>query len=448
MDRPPPTLRVVLTRSAPLVLLLLMVPAPVAAHGLGGRSDLPLPLSYVLVGAGTLVVGTFLFLAVMWTEPRLQGGPRFRRLVGRSTMSGGERVGRSIAVAALAVVVLGAVVPAGDGVTLATVLVWVVWWVGVPTAAALAGNLHRFVNPWWWVDRRHRADGPGRRWGVWPAVAAFWLVVWLELVWPLVDPLVALDTTRLLGIAAIAFSGYLVWAATVGVPHALADPFAVFGRALSGIAPLGALRGEGGYRGWLKALPVLPRWPGMATFMVLAVGTVVYDGVSSTPWWRETFPAWDEWWFATIALAVVPAAFGGLYRLASWVAARRTELTTTEVARSFAHTLAPIALAWFVSHYVTLLLFEGQLLPSAIADPFARSGGADTGGIAYWVSPATVWWVQAAITVVGHMLAVLLAHDRALAVLGSEEDAVAGQYAMLVLMVALTGFALAVLAAA
>jgi hypothetical protein len=121
-----------------------------------------------------------------------------------------------------------------------------------------------------------------------------------------------------------------------------------------------------------------------------------------------------------------------------------------EVARSFAHTLVPIALAYAVAHYITLILFEGQLMIASISDPLGRGwnlfGTAGYQANFTWLSPTSVWWIQASALVGGHVIGVALAHDRALAVFEGER-AVRSQYAMLTLMVALTFGGLSILAA-
>ena len=50
----------------------LAVPGVALAHGVGGRADLPVPISYFAVAAGIVLVLTFVMLSSMWTEPRLQ----------------------------------------------------------------------------------------------------------------------------------------------------------------------------------------------------------------------------------------------------------------------------------------------------------------------------------------------------------------------------------------
>ena len=182
------------------------------------------------------------------------------------------------------------------------------------------------------------------------------------------------------------------------------------------------------------------------------LGTVTYDGMSGTEWWRQLFPERvNDQLFGTLALLGVVAAIGLAYLIASWAAARLTEseLTSIAVAQSFAHTLVPIALGYAVAHYVTLVLFEGQLLIHAASDPFGM--GWDLFGTAEWrvsfwswLSPTVVWYVQVAAIVGGHVTGVVLAHDRALAVF-SEERAARSQYAMLVLMIGLTSLGLLIL---
>jgi hypothetical protein len=117
------------------------------------------------------------------------------------------------------------------------------------------------------------------------------------------------------------------------------------------------------------------------------------------------------------------------------------------VAQRFAHTLVPIGLAYAVSHYLTLILFEGQQVIAAISDPFGL--GWDLFGTAgyrveFFIRSSTpIWLVQVAFIVGGHLVGVVLAHDRSLQDFG--RDAARSQYAMLVLMIALTSLGLVIL---
>lgn len=430
--------------------------SPAAAHGIGGRADLPVPLGYFLIGAGIVLVLSFLALAVLWKTPRLQGG-----LVERSI---GATVGRQVStvVSALGVVILLVVVVAGlfgvqNGTrNIAPVMVWVVFWLLVPFAGALLGNVYTDLNPWRRLSTLFMAGGEERsdllsRWGVFPASVAFFAFTWLELVWP--DS----SSPRTLAVAALVYTLYvLAMAAWVGPATGLqvGEAFTTYNRLLSAVAPFGRRRdGRIVWRGWLRALTVVPRWRGLTVFVVLMIGTVSYDGLSGTSWWRDLLgSASGEIWAETLGMLVISGLIGVAYWGASWAAvvlAGGSGRRAGTVAASFAHTLVPIALAYAVAHYFTLVLFEGQLLLATISDPFGQGWdlfGTAGRDIEYWLSVEAVWYVQLVIILAGHVAGVVLAHDRAL-VEFSEKTAVRSQYAMLVLMVLLTSLGLTILAA-
>jgi hypothetical protein len=57
-----------------LAATILTTARPAAAHGLGGRSDLPLPVWMFAYGAAGALVVSFAALAVLWPTARLEGG--------------------------------------------------------------------------------------------------------------------------------------------------------------------------------------------------------------------------------------------------------------------------------------------------------------------------------------------------------------------------------------
>jgi hypothetical protein len=123
-----------------------------------------------------------------------------------------------------------------------------------------------------------------------------------------------------------------------------------------------------------------------------------------------------------------------------------------ELSRQFAHALIPIAAAYVVAHYFSLLAYNGQDLWRLASDPLGKGsdlfGGADSRIDYGVVSATTIWYVQVAALVVGHVAALVLAHDRALVVYGSSRRATRSQIVMLVLMVCFTCLGLWLLSAA
>jgi hypothetical protein len=122
-----------------------------------------------------------------------------------------------------------------------------------------------------------------------------------------------------------------------------------------------------------------------------------------------------------------------------------------ELARLFAHSLIPIALAYVVAHYFSLLAYQGQAMASLASDPLGNGSdifGSASATIDYNVITATgIWYVQVAALVLGHAAGLTLAHDRALTVYRRVRDATRSQYWMLAVMVGFTSLGLWLLSA-
>ncbi len=144
---------------------------------------------------------------------------------------------------------------------------------------------------------------------------------------------------------------------------------------------------------------------------------------------------------------VVGMAFAGCARAADAVAGH----VTPGVVAAFATSLVPVAGGYVVAHYYSLLAFEGQNALIRLSDPLARDWNllGLTGATAEpaVISPSLVVWVQVLAVVTGHVLGVVLAHDRAVR-LFPRTRAVAGQLPLLVLMLVYTGAGLLLLFAA
>lgn len=426
------------------------------AHGIGGRADLPIPITVLIAGASVVLLITFVALGALWTTPRLQDGPRYDQP--RASLPNRNILG-ALGVLALGLVIGQVVMPLVGAErevvrpTIAPVMVWVVFWLVVPFAGAVIGNWYTDLNPWRALSR-WSGIGRGERaglldsMGLWPASGLFIAFAWLELVSPRSgDP-------TMLGVAALIYTlGLLAAVALVGRETGLAvfDFFTPYNRLISAISPLGRdASGRLVWRGWLRSLTVIPEWPGLWVFVSVMIGTVTYDGAAGTGWFRTiTGGIGNSQIGSTFLLVATVNVVALAYYMACAAAARLDpgRWTTREVAQRFAHTLVPIGLAYAVSHYFTLIIFEGQQIVAAISDPFGL--GWDLFGTAdyrvnFFIRTSTpIWLAQVAFIVGGHLVGVVLAHDRSLRDFG--RGAVRSQYAMLVLMIALTSLGLLIL---
>jgi hypothetical protein len=176
----------------------------------------------------------------------------------------------------------------------------------------------------------------------------------------------------------------------------------------------------------------------------------------------------SEWGFdeaqllATAMLVVFPLAFVAAFCLTSWAMVRLTERWTsdrTDVARragvreaacAFVLTLVPIAIAYHLAHFFSLLMTAGQFIVPLASDPFGFGwnlfGTADYKVDLGIVSPYVYWYSAVALIVIGHVIAVFLAHVTALRHYGTRRRALVSQIPMVTVMVAYTMLSLWILA--
>jgi hypothetical protein len=119
------------------------------------------------------------------------------------------------------------------------------------------------------------------------------------------------------------------------------------------------------------------------------------------------------------------------------------------LARRFVFSLLPISIAYHIAHYFSYLFNGGQLIIPLLSDPFGF--GWDLLGTTSYkpdiglVGPILQWYVAVAAIIVGHVIAVYVAHLIALATFGDRRVALRSQLAILILMVGYTMLSLWIL---
>jgi hypothetical protein len=451
---------------------------PPIAHGLVGREDLPIPAWLFGWGAAVVLVLSFVALAVLWPRPRLEHAEERRRLALPAWLE--------VPLGLLGIALFALVVYAGfageqvDTANIAPTFIYVAFWVGLLPLQVLFGDVFAALNPWravgraaGWVARRVAGDAlpapmayPARL-GRWPAALGILAFAWLELV----------STNRgdpsTLAVLALLYAAIqLVGMSLYGVRQweRNGDAFAVYFGLFAMLSPLRWERGQLFTRPPLAGVTRLDPVPGTVALLCTMIGTTTFDGFSAGPVWSDLAPdvteVFTDLGFGqatalqlafTLALLVVVGLIALLYRLGA--AGMRTvapDRTTGELARRFVHSLTPIALAYAVAHYFSLLAYQGQALGFLVSNPLGRALTPGDGGIFgtaewgidyTWVGSRTIWYVQVGALVVGHVAGLILAHDRALVVFDRAREATRSQYWMLVVMVGFTSLGLWLLSA-
>ena len=431
----------------------------VLAHGVGGRADLPVPLSLALPGAGLAVAVSFLALVVLWRRPRLQGDAAGRplpqpvqRLVDGPALL---RVARAVVLAlTLLVVAVALFGPLTANDNLAPYALYVTLWVGLIPASLLLGPVWAYVNP---LRTLHAAvaglTGPAPAadrlpaLGYWPAAVALLCFVELELVLP------GRAEPRTVGVFLVLYGvAQLVGALWFGAGwFARADAFEVYSSLLGRLSPFGRRTdGQLVVRSPLDGADGLRPEPGLVAVVMVLIGSTGFDGLSRTQFWQAG-PG------RTAYLSAVPGTLGllamiGLATVLFVGAAALGGVLAGEPARRqpvlFAHSLVPIAAGYAIAHYFSLLLLDGQATWILASNPFGLPGvdlfGTYGRAVDYTaVSPRTIAYVQVAAIVLGHVVGVVLAHDRA--VRESSRRSTAAQVPLVAVMVAFTVGGLALL---
>jgi predicted outer membrane lipoprotein len=447
--------------AAGIALAAVVALPPVAeAHGLVGRTDLPIPSWLFGWAAAIVLAASFAALSALWREPRLQD-PRERRLFRAPDVLFVPTglIGIFFFVVVVYAGLKGVKTPTAN---LAPTAVYVVLWVGGPVAGVLFGDVFRAFNPWRsvasgvrWLSRGHgwRAR-PYPEWlGRWPAAIGILVFAWIEL-----NYVHKTDPDKL-AIMAIAYAvAMIAGMAVFGIEtwSERADPFGVYFNLFSRLSVFERRDAVLNLRPPLSGAPRMPVMAGSTALLVVAIGTTTFDGFSNGPVWASLGPDLTDLFGGgtngielggTVGLLGCVAVIGGFYRLGikgmKTVGGGHTE---RELSRSFAHTLIPIAFAYLLAHYFSLLVYQGQALKYLISDPLGDGSnlfGTANQGIDYSVISSTgIWYVQVAALVIGHVSGLTLAHDRALSIYSNVRQATRSQYWMLVVMVGFTSLGL------
>ncbi len=455
------------------VVTAALLPSSAAAHGLVGRSDLPLPDWLFAWGSSIILIVSFVGLTLGWQKVR------FEDYGWRSFGDGVNSVLLGVPAQAVAgsigVLLLGFVVWAGiDGTeapdrNFSVTFVFVTFWLGVVGLSVLFGDVFRAFNPWRAIGRAvaagfsrlvgQRQSAPftyPERLGRWPAVIGLVAFVFLELVWGQTGFAAAGLTPKTLAIATLVYSAYTFVAMGLFGVERWIDRGEAFSQYFGMFASLSILEVRDGRLGRRPFLAGTTTWAlpaGSLALVLAAIGSTTFDGASEGVLKEPISSAFqtltdagltpvaalrltNSLFLAGTLLAVAAIFWGGIYGMRI-VDGKRS---ARALASAFAHAFIPIALAYLVAHYFSLVVYQEQAqFTYLLSDPFGDGSnlfGTAGSGIDYGLVGATaIWYVQFGAIVIGHVVALAIGHDRALVLWRDPRDAAWSQVWMLVTMV-------------
>jgi hypothetical protein len=456
------------------------------AHALASRQDLPIPAWLFAWAASIVLIVSFFALSAAWRKPQFED--EHARPFGERLSSALLSLPVQALCGAIGVFLLGVAIYTGLHGTeapdrnFALTFLFVTCWLGFPFFSAIFGDLFRPFNPWRAVGRAtggaFKAIAGQRpahlaypeRLGRWPAAIGLLATVWLEVVYGASGGVAVGLAPHAAAVAALVYSGYtLVMMVIFGVEEwcERGEIFSVYFGMFGRLGIFGSRDGRLRRRRPFSAATTWALVPGSAAVVLASIASTSFDGAQDGAF-KAPIEKTFEWLVDrgveltaslrladTIFMLLTFAGVALVYTLG--VRGMRTvpgAPSFKKLRTGFAHTLIPIALAYLVAHYFSLFVFQeqaqfGYLLSDPLGNGHTDLFGTVSNEVDFkLLSANAIWYVQVGALVIGHVIGLMLAHDRALVYWPDYRKATASQYWMLAVMVAFTCFGLYLLSVA
>ncbi len=278
------------------------------------------------------------------------------------------------------------------------------------------------------------------RLGHWPAAAGLLAFVWIELVYPYGNELGPVRLWCATYLAVMLLGGALFG----NTFYARADPFEVYSSLVARVSVWGRRDGALVVRSPLANLDTVPVRPGLVAVVAVLFGSTAFDSFRDSSRWvtfvqDASVPALL---LNNLALLGFCVGVGLVFALGCVLTGVGRDQRRTTLPNLFAHSVVPIIVGYIAAHYLTYLVETGQDTLIKASDPLGT--GADLLGtgdwsINYWLSyhPTLLASIKVLAVVLGHVVGVIAAHDRAVRILPPRHQ-LTGQLPLLVAMVAFT----------
>ena len=424
------------------------------AHGIGGAKDLPIPPELAILGAVAALTISFTVLAIAWRTPRYdetRTGRPAPEWLARVVDSTAFRVGlRVFGLIGLGYTAMAAVF--GQDLLTNPVfgIFYVWWWVGLVVLSVVFGPVWKAISPVRTINlafARLSGSDPEAgvfqfpaRLGYWPAALGLFAFVWMELVYPFSTELGPVRLWCAVYVAVMLLGGALFGSGF----YERGDPFEVYSSLVAKLSVWGRRDGRLIVRSPLANLDTTRAVPGLLAVLSVLFGSTAFDSFKDSNFWVRYTQESDISTNVLNNLALLAFCVGvfviftvGCVTTGVGPGTRRVELPN-----KFAHSIIPIVVGYIVAHYTTYLVEYGQQTLIQASDPFSNGSnllGTGDWTVNYWLSfhPTFLAVLKVLAVVLGHVLGVIAAHERAIEILPKRHQ-LTGQLPLLFAMIAFT----------
>jgi hypothetical protein len=428
----------------------------ILAHGIGGAKDLPIPPELAIAGAVAALTVSFTVLALAWRRPRFDGsGARPAWWLGRVVDSSGfAGAARAFGALVFCWAMLSAVLGKDSLINPFFGMFYVWLWVAIVPLSLLFGPFYRAISPVRTINRLlARATGSDpevgsfeypEQLGYWAAALGLFAFVWLELVYPFSTELGPVRLWYVVYVAVMLVGGVLFGERF----YERADPFEVYSTLVGHLSFWGRDEGDAEdrlvVRSPLANLAKVPARPGLVAVVAVLFGSTAFDSFRDSSVWLRHIqgttisPLLQN----NLMLLGFCVLVGVLFSAATAATGIGRDQPRSELPRRYAHSMVPIIVGYIVAHYLSYLLEQGQQTLIFASDPLSTGAnylGTSDLAVSYWLSyhPTLLASIKVIAVVVGHVLGVVAAHDRAITLLPKRHQ-LTGQLPLLVVMVTFT----------
>ncbi|MGD9961061.1 hypothetical protein [Nocardioides sp.] len=424
------------------------------AHGIGGAKDLPIPTELAIAGAVAALTVSFTVLALAWRTPRFgrsRSHPVPEWLSAGVDSAAFAILARGFGFLVFAWAMMAAVFGKDVAINPFLGMFYVLLWVAVVPLSLVLGPFYRAVSPVRTINLLFAKVTGGdpeeglfrypERLGQWPAAAGLFAFVWMELVYPSSTELGPVRLWFALYVAVMLIGGALFGNRF----YERADPFEVYSTLVGHLSIWG--RDDDGrlvIRVPMANLARVPPLPGLVAVVSVLFGSTAFDSFKDSNVWLRHIQDSSVSPFVQNNLMLISFCLvvGVLFSVATAATGVEAGQRRSELPSLFAHSMVPIVVGYIAAHYLSYLIEVGQLTVIQLSDPFTRGDnylGTANWSVSYWLSeqPTLLATTKVVAVVVGHVLGVVAAHDRAIELLPRRHQ-LTGQLPLLIVMVGFT----------